>query len=92
MKNLHEEIPASGIFTSIDPYYFREYSNSDDSSTDSSLETGENTLQESLATVYYSQLLICPMRRLKSVVQKLMKKMKIYYQKIILVILAILIS
>ena len=86
MKSLHEENPASEIFTSIDPSYFPEYSKSDDSLTDSSLETGENTFQKSLTTVYYSQLLICPMRRLKSVVQKLMKKMKIYYQKIILVI------
>ena len=86
LKNLHEENLASEIFTSIDPSYFHEYSNSDDRLTDSSLETGEDTLRESLTLVYDSQLLICPMRSLKSIVQKRMKKMKIYYQKIILVI------
>ena len=86
MKSLHEENPASEIFTSIDPSYFPEYSKSDDSLTDSSLETGGDTLRELLTLVYDSQLLIYPMRSLKSIIQKRMKKMKIYYQKIILVI------
>ena len=86
MKNLHEENPASEIFTSIDPSCFHEYSNSNDSLIDSSLDTAETTLRQWLTSVYDSQLLICPMRSLKSVVQKCMKKIEIYYQKLILVI------
>ena len=52
LKKLHQENPASAIFTSIDPSCFHEYSNSDDSLTDSSSETEETTLTEPLTSLY----------------------------------------
>ena len=52
LKKLHQENPASAIFTSIDPSCFHEYSNSDDSLTDSSSETEETTLPEPLTSIY----------------------------------------
>ena len=51
LKKLHQENPASAIFTSIDPYCFHEYSNSDDSLTESSSETEETILPEPLTSV-----------------------------------------
>ena len=47
LKKVHQENPASAIFTSIDPSCFHEYSNSDDSSTDSSSEIDELPYQKS---------------------------------------------
>ena len=52
LKKVYQENPASAIFTSIDPSCFHEYSNSDDSSTDSSSETEKATLPEMLTSVY----------------------------------------
>ena len=52
LKKLHQENPASAIFTSIDPSCFHEYSKSDESLTDSSSESEETTLPEPLASVY----------------------------------------
>ena len=52
LKKLHQENPASAIFTSIDPSCFHEYSNSDESLTDSSSESEETTLPEPLTSVY----------------------------------------
>ena len=52
LKKVHQENPASAIFTSIDPSCFHEYSNSDDSSTNSSSETEKTTLPEMLTSVY----------------------------------------
>ena len=52
LKKLHQENLASAIFTSTDPSCFHEYSNSDDSFTDSSPETEETTLPETLTSLY----------------------------------------
>ena len=52
LKKVHQENPASAIFASINPSCFHEYSNSDDSSTNSSSETDETTLPEKLTSVY----------------------------------------
>ena len=52
LKKLHQENPASAIFTSINPSCFHEYSNNNDSLTYSSSETEETTLPELLTSVY----------------------------------------
>ena len=52
LKKLHQKNPASAIFTSIDQSCFHEYSNSDDSLTDSSSETGETILPETLTIIH----------------------------------------
>ena len=76
LKKLHQENPAYAIFLSIDPSCFHEYSNSDNSLTDSSLETAETTLPESLTSVYDPTAINLPNEELKVHCTKVYEKYK----------------
>ena len=74
LKKLYQENPAFAISTSIDPSCFHEYSNSNDSLTDSSSETAElltSVYDPTAINLSNKELKICCMKNIKMHLHKI---------------------